>query len=46
MRQMSQGDAPVWCALEGTKSGQLEIRVKVISDDYEVRAVKFWCFWL
>ncbi|XP_071551358.1 uncharacterized protein [Panulirus ornatus] len=35
VRQMSQGDAPVWCALEGTKSGQLEIRVKVISDDYE-----------
>ncbi|XP_069167255.1 uncharacterized protein [Procambarus clarkii] len=35
VRQMSLGDAPVWCALDGAKSGQLEIRVKVISDDYE-----------
>ncbi|XP_064085021.1 uncharacterized protein LOC135200357 isoform X2 [Macrobrachium nipponense] len=35
VRQMSQADGPIWKALEGTKSGQLEIRVKVISDDYE-----------
>ncbi|XP_069942855.1 uncharacterized protein [Cherax quadricarinatus] len=35
VRQMSLNDIPVWRALDGTKSGQLEIRVKVISDDYE-----------
>ncbi|KAK7065907.1 hypothetical protein SK128_016336, partial [Halocaridina rubra] len=37
VRQMSVTDGPIWCALDGTKSGQLEIRVKLISDDYEHR---------
>lgn len=36
VRDLSHKDAPKWCTLEGTKSGQIEIRVKVISDDYEV----------
>lgn len=36
VRGMSVSDAPVWCLLEGTKSGYLEVRIKVISDDYEV----------
>lgn len=35
VRQMSLADGPIWHALDGTKSGQLEIKVKVISDDYE-----------
>ncbi|XP_050719248.1 uncharacterized protein LOC126999964 isoform X5 [Eriocheir sinensis] len=35
VRGMSVSDAPVWCLLEGTKSGYLEVRIKVISDDYE-----------
>lgn len=35
VRDLSHKDAPKWCTLEGTKSGQIEIRVKVISDDYE-----------
>ncbi|KAK8377710.1 hypothetical protein O3P69_013981 [Scylla paramamosain] len=38
VRGMSIGDAPVWCLLEGTKSGHLEVRIKVISDDYEIKA--------
>lgn len=38
VRDLSHKDAPKWCTLEGTKSGQIEIRVKVISDDYEVNS--------
>lgn len=37
VRQMSQSEVSTWWPLAGTKSGELELKLKVISDGYEVR---------
>lgn len=40
IRRLSNTDQAYWFALRGTKSGSLEIKVKILSEDCEVSSEK------
>ncbi|CAL4061271.1 unnamed protein product, partial [Meganyctiphanes norvegica] len=37
IKLMAKGESSVWCQLEGVKTGQLEVRVKVFSSDFQLQ---------
>lgn len=46
VRSFSLSGIPVWCKLDGVKSGSLEIKIKLISEDFEVRKTENKIFYL